>query len=426
VSYVGTIDLSALMGCTLPLQIDGIAWNEDPLVVQDVGRTATTVKAEGVGYLDSADLITLASDIANLETTSRVSGVDLTITGISGAVLHRLRASDCYEGGPHIAFAVLDADGGLYRRVKFTVTAKCHFAQLLHNWRIKIATGIDGLSVITQQGSLQPAAASVLFSSTVLPAFQAAYPPAQYLITFDVDYPFGQQTSEGGQNTTITDETTRYQITGRQLASALPGGGGSAVVVEGEVIQRSSRDDQQRKTIITEYELQLKPNTGDYTSLVNALRPAQGTAGSTMLVGESVTFSSIKAWKLRVAFTQLGSADGDGLLNYTQVVTYTPGDTSYEIYTYPGTFPIAVARPTTFSKLTQTGSQTGLGEFYSAPDPLMTTFDNPPVLKYTDINNYEKRTEWEYSFIDVDNAADLTTILPSIQRPNPVTQTGVV
>jgi hypothetical protein len=410
------------MSCTLPFQIDGIQWSEDPLIIENVGRTSTNVKAELTGFISSPDLATLTADIATLQTNSRISGLDLTITGVAGNVLHQILASDCYEAGPHIAFTVLDADGGLYRRVKATAVAKSHLAQLLHNYRLRIRTAVDGLVTVSQEGTLRPSAASAMFTSTVLPAFEAAYP--SYLITFEVDYPFGTQISEAGATTSITDEITRYRINAVQLASPLPTGG-TAVVVDGEVTQRSETDEQQRVTTTTEYELQLQPNTGDYTSLVNALRPASGTPGGTQLVRESVRFSKIKAWRLQVGFVQIGSADGDGLLNCTRTVTYVPNEQSFDIYTYPGISPIAVARPTTFTKVTDTGSMTSLGEFLPAPDPLVEIYAEPPSFKYTDISNAEKRTEWEYSMIDTTGEFSIIDVLPLIQRPTTV-GTGVL
>ncbi len=418
-SYHGTIDLSALMSCTLPLQVDGIQWSEDAQVVQDVGRTATTIKAEGHGFIASTSAAALAADIATLESTSRVSGQDFNLVGTGGTTLHSVLATDCYEGGPHISFTVLDGDGGFYRQVKFTVTAKCHYAQMLHNWRLRIATGLDGLVVVSQQGSLQPAASSTLFATTVLPAFKAAYPPDQYLITYEVDYANGHQISEAGAETDISDETTRYRISGVQLAGSLPAGG-NVVVVDGEVTRRLETDEQQRQTIVTDYEVQLQPNTGDYMTLVAAMRPAQGGLGETQLISESVSFSRVKAWRLKASFTQLGSADNNGLLNYTQTIDYVPNEQSYETYTYPGIQPIAVARPTTFTRVSQSGSLTALGEFLPAPSPVLETYENPPHYRYTDISKTEKRTDWEYQLLDVTNFADIQSFLSLIRRPSTV------
>ena len=50
------MDLSALMSApALNMQVDGIEWNQSPIVEKDIGRTGSTVSATIDGFISCRD-----------------------------------------------------------------------------------------------------------------------------------------------------------------------------------------------------------------------------------------------------------------------------------------------------------------------------------------------------------------------------------
>ena len=223
----------------------------------------------------------------------------------------------------------------------------------------------------------------------------------------------------------MTDVTCRYRLSAVQLASALPEG--SAGVVDGEVTVRSSTDEQRRLTTVTTYDLHLsQASGGSYATIVTALTPATGSPGAAQLLSQSVEVSRVHEFRLHCTFTQLGNADGSPLLEYSRTVRITAASQSYEVYVYPGISPIAVARPLTFAKIDDSGSMSGLAEYVLPPNPLTAYHDSEPNYAFTDVSNYQKKTDWQYSVWDLDGTvtSSLTTLLAAITRGNVNTSSG--
>jgi hypothetical protein len=408
-----TIDLSSLMACPLPMQVEDVQWSNSPIVQADVGQVATSVTATLEGFISCADPAALATAIAAIS-GAQVSGQDFNVSG-GGVVLYQLLASDCYENGPHIAFEILGGEGGGYRKVRATVAAKAFFASFLSAYRRRITTRSDGLLQIEQTGTITAPDPGSQFPA-VLTDFQTTYNSSSYVSSWEVSTPTATQQVSGGSTTHVTDFTCQYRISAEQLATALPTGGG-CVVVDGEATTSTDRNEQQRLVTRTEYRLTLKPNTGSYTDLVAALRPTTGS-----ITDESVRFSKIKGWNLECAFTVLSSADGDGLLAHTRSLKITGNNQAYDVYTYPGATPIAVAKPTTLARISQSGTSTAApgtgGTYPAAESPVVSYFADQPSVTRTAISKYEVQTAWNYELIDVDGAigADLAAWLTAMVR----------
>lgn len=404
-----TIDLTAFMDSSLAagvsMQVVSVSYKESPMLENELGRAGTTVLCQGEGFIQTADQATLQAAIAALTNKTRVSGADFTILGIGGVVVHQVLAAQCLEGGPHIGFEIPEDGGGpTLRRVKFDVQAKIIAIGILHSYKLKIATGPDGLITVTQTGAIVGVGSNLYFSGTVLGPFQTTYPSPRFVVNYDATFPAEAVNS-------IDNLTTRYTMNAVQMAGLLPQDGGAKVVV-GEVTQREDRDEQQRKTTVFEYDLTL--SSGDWNALLTSLRP---DPAANKIIRESANYSSIRQSRLRASFTILSSADGTTLLNYSRTVVITNPADNYEEFSYPGADPIAVLKPKTLPRLSDSGSATGLGVFPNKPAPLLEDFAQPPVYRLVDVSNYEKQISWDVEQLATDGTAiEIATIAGQISR----------
>jgi hypothetical protein len=409
-----TIDLSAFMSTTLPLQVDACSLQQSPMVRDQLGRVGTTLRCRGEGFLSTTDQPSMAAAIAALASATSYSGIPFILNGLGGGQLYSIYPAACLEGGPHIGFELLDDDksNATYQRVRFTVEAKTPAGANYNSFLLRTHTGPDGLQRVSQTGVLVGSNVQATFTGVVLPAWRQSYPAASWVTDYEVEYPYGG-------NAIATQLTSNYSLTAQQLAGELPGG---ATVVEGEMTTRIERDEQQRLTSVYDYDLLL--SGGDYSAIVTSLRP---DPGQNQIIRESSSFSSVKQLRLRCSFSVLASADqGSSLLDWTQTLSVTQDDDSYEIVSYPGAAPIVVQRPQTLPRVSQTGSATGLGVFIREPDAVLDDYEHPPQLGYVDVSNYEKKTTWNYQMVQTDGTdLDIGSLLGQIARPmDPDTYSG--
>jgi hypothetical protein len=410
------IDLSDLMNSTLPsIQVDGYHYEQRPIMEGELGRTATQVRVEGTGFIMATDPASFRAAIAAMETA--VDGANFIIYGQQESVLCQVLAANCLDGGPHIVFEVLDEEmGPLYARVKFAVEANAlSTGGVVNAYNFKIVTAPDGLQKITQVGKLACINARTLFSSLVLTPFQTTYSLPDYVVNYEVNYPYG---NDGQAFTSIA----RYQMQAAQLAGPLPDVTGA---VDGEVTVRNETDNEAHRSIDTfEFSLNLKP-TADPGDAIDTLRglaiAQQPTDPAPMLIRESSNYTTIRQLRLTASFVFLSTTDGtDVMTNYTRTISVTTADPAYQEFAYPGTSPIAIQRPRVFARISDSGSATGLGSFIQAPASLLPdTPERPPVIRLVDVNDFEKQTSWQFESIDVDGmvSSDLSTIASEIVRP---------
>jgi hypothetical protein len=403
-----SIDLSMFMSSSIPsstLQVDGAECSAEPINEGDTGRAGTTIALSGTGFIQSDNAADFLAVIQALTTYAQSSGSDFTIKGDNSSTLYQILASQCLDGGPHVGFKILQAGNApYYRRVTFTVHAATA-ALLVSSFKFKIATKVDGLKVFTQSGTVSGPGAQVYFGITILPGFLAAYPAGLWETSYSIDTPYAA--------VTIAKQLQcRYTLSATQLANALPFVLGFSIV-QGEVSRRSERDDQQRKTLVYDYDLVFKGF--GYQSIVDSLR---SLLDANSVTHESSSYSSIKQQRLRCSFTVLASGSGDDLLTWNESIQIVNADDVYEVRSYPGADPIAVLRPTTLARVLQHGSATALGAYPEAPGPVLHTHEQQQEVTCDDLNNYEKRTTWSYKMIDLDDAdPDISQWLAAIARP---------
>ena len=411
VAAYSTIDLSAFMGVSLPLQLDKVEYEARPLVDPDVGRFLTAVTINGEGFIQLGSQGAFDAAVAALSTATAVSGTGLTVTDLGGSTLHQVLPANCVEGGPHVGFAILGEGSGVwYRRVRFRLEAKTVGPVLVSSYKLSIRYGPDGLARVSQVGAVGGPNAAAAFTSGVLAPFASAYEGGGYVVEYQVDYPYA---GDGGSAAALL---VRYSLRAEQLSDPLPAGGPAAGVVGGEATVRTDRDEQQR--LVSQFEFDLTLTTASYQSLVSTLRnEVQG-----QITRETVSYTSVRQRRLRCSFTTLAAADQGALLSFTQTLSIVTSDDAFEEFSYPGADPIAVQLPDAYARVTQSGSATGLVQFPQPPDPLLQNFERRPTKRFVDLNPYEKTSEWEYQFLDVedgsgsDGGPDVASLLVQIGR----------
>ena len=386
------IDLSPFIGVSLPMQLSSYSYAETPIVEEGLGRTGTAIKADGLGFIDTADETALAAAVAALSTVTTVSGTPLSITTL-GVVQHQVLPPACVEGGPHVGFEVLEENSSIHHReIKFSLNAKTIGTGTLNVYKLRIVTLPDGRERAVQTGSLSGPNVQSIFVRLVLAAFYRLYPPGLFVTTSDVEYP-------AGGNGVSSGVQCRYTLTAVELASQLPAGGVGEGIVDGTARVRAERDEQQR--LITSYDYDLALSTANWSQIYTQLRPT--ASNNAQIVRESSSFTSVRELRLQASFQVLSSAENSGLLNYRRSVTLTQGDT-YEEIAYAGIKPIAIQKPTTFPRVRDEGSATGIGAFPQAPDALLDVDEQPQSVTLTDVSEAEKQTTWNYQQMVTDGS----------------------
>lgn len=249
----------------------------EAITAPNLGRLATRVRVEADGYVTGASPADLTTKLSAFYTDVQTDGRDFIITGLAGNAEFSLLAAQCLNGGPHLDFRVVrDRPGPLIFPVKIIVnTEQLSSSQALNSYRVTIQQRPDTLKIITFDGEVLWTDGPGFFFTNVLPIFQAAYPPPNWVIQFEY------QTVRADLATQFMGQLN-YRVEARQLYGALPATPGNAIVaVDGTASKRIDVDEQQRKTTVYDFDLLVE---GDAIQLASQLRPTGIVLRSSMQV----------------------------------------------------------------------------------------------------------------------------------------------
>jgi hypothetical protein len=390
----------------------------DPIVVKDQGSVGNKYKVTILGWIQADS--PSAADAAVLAFTNQPSGSDLVVSGIGGEIIFQLLAATCMDGGPDFAVKVRKGGNAARKMVELTATATTapdskdkngNPVPVRQVMKLRTDTRADGLLSISGSGTAVGNGTATLFA-TYLASFRARYPWPNWVVTY--------------QNTAIDNSTTNaatgapigntdnksmdFTLNAVQQAGLIPSGGGTKAV-EGEITTATDRDEQHRKTTITRIDLLLSPGT-DPTLIITALTPA----GS--IYRQSVSITTVKEVRVQASFTVLAGTDSN-LLNFAQELSMEDQADMWKEMLYEGAAPVAVLKPTTIAKFTQSGSATALNGFLIPPKPVTDTFAAQPKVTFRVINDFECQTSWSYPLLYLDGKAQtaLPALLTKIGRP---------
>ena len=262
-------DTSPLLRCTYgagAFVLDDYDLKVDAVVKAGVGRTGTKIQVKGNGFVDAADADTFAAKLAAVAEAFGYDGQSFEILGLAGRSEVLVLAPLCQDGGPHVGFEIKSGAGPLYKRVSFTLDAVTGAKQPnqppntppspVDSYKVKTATGPDGLRVVTRSGEINGTGLAAAFDQ-VLSDFQDAYAPPDWVVKFEVEYPHD-----------LNKAKATYTLTARSWPTR-PADAGQTSAVEGEVTTRKERDEQHRLTTVYEFDLLLD---GDPAAFHETLR----------------------------------------------------------------------------------------------------------------------------------------------------------
>lgn len=340
--------------------------------------------------------------------TVPISGEDFEIFGPGDVTLTKVLAAKCVGGGPHIECSVrpglADAQGA--RHFNFTVSAETVADATEPDdtqpaSRRSVATGPDGLRVITWSGELVSDDLGGAFTA-LLKSFRDLYK----LPTWVVSYEF----QEGG------DGHASFTLAATEMREGLPqlttGDGEAATdgAVDGQASFRVERSEQMELIKTYAYELVV---VGDVEQILAMIRP-EGH-----ILRESVDVQRYGSQRLRALFVTLEGGDGSALMAWNASLHYEQPEAVYDVRYYPGVQPVLIRRPATMGRLTFSGSATCAGVFLPAPRPPASLFmiDQPRVT-HTRVNAVEFRVDWQY-VVAVDPTQSFVLPITLLNRPSP-------
>lgn len=385
-------DMSGLLSCnygTTSLQVETMGVDEEPIVKQDQGRVGSKVTVKVTGYVDGTSAADFAGKVTAAYADLLISGRDLVVTGISGSTLLTLPAAACLEGGPHVKYTSKLGDVPLRMVFELSVVGNQPYdpdkkGKPIDAWKLDTQVKANLLRTITRTGDIQGASTPGFFLSTVLPAFQSAFPLPNWVMTWEYANSGDSQESK-----------LSYSVVAQELAGPLPSTNADEAV-DGDFSISTDRDEQFRLTTTFTWDVVL---IGDPEGLLISLRQqAQVYAGKDKVIfKESAQSNWLQALRLRASFTVLKSAAGNPVMNYQQSFEIQRSAATFEVKTYAGADPFVVQKPTGVERLVQSGSATCEGVYLRAQSPRYNSHLEPPQIKYEDLGDgVQYRSSWTY------------------------------
>jgi hypothetical protein len=378
-----------LLRCTLTgaagFQLLDVSIDEQP-VVKDLVRIATDVKISGKATIEADSPGAMTSALATLLSDTKLPGRDFEIFDFNTSV-YKITAANCIDG-PHVDVKIGEQSGEsiLVKPITFNVSARVSSTTGSYGFKLKTFTRPDELRVVTQSGELSvqtlpgqpPASAQQIFFGTILPAFVAAHPYPDWIVTHEY----------------TTDQTAlslTYTITAVEMLNEFV----MPTIRDGEGVQRYERDEQMRLVKSTDFDLLVEGNVQD---VIDRLRDIVAGGDLTSILREAAELTLYRENRLRLSFSQLEGGDGNALMNWTQKFEFTSWEDAYDVREYPGPEPLLVRKPNSFGILIQSGSATGRAAYPRPPRPLFEDdlVERPKITASFD-NYFEQTVTWNYA-----------------------------
>jgi hypothetical protein len=405
------VDTTSLLTCTYGgagFVLSEFEYDEEP-IVGDTGRTATKVKLLGKGFIDASDAGTFQTKLAALVAVMRIDGLNFSVTGLGSQTVLTVLGAQAMVGGPFVKFKLLKGDGPLHQKIEFEINAHTIYTGIsgpINSYKISTAVSVDQLDTVSQTGTITGAGAAGFFNSTVLPGFTGQYAWPNFITKFE----FG---------VTVDGLTATYTMTAAQLVESLPGDGKDNGAVAGEATTGIDIDENGRKTTKLDARFTIE---GDPTAFHQLLR--QKIDDPTTIFRESMSYTYIQHLEVTSSFTTITGSEGNLMVHWSQTVRWQKDEPTYEEMTFIGATAIAVQKPATLGRVTQSGSGTVINtmSFLKAPDPLCPLMAEIPEREYQDINKGENQTTWNYQMFATDADGNAVKIdLTALFRPTDLT-----
>jgi hypothetical protein len=242
------------------------------IVQEGVARTGTRILFEGHGEVTGSDANDLATQLAAIPTNLAISGQDLKVFGLNSTLEYQLLAAQCWAGGPHGEFEIIDGHTPLQKIVTIRIrTEQPTLANTaINNYTSQLSIRADGLETATWTGTISGPNAVDYLLSTVLPQFRKSYPLPEWKVQYE--YSLAQGTTSaigGGQPVPIQLPVVTYTISAVQFFGALPATI-AGFAVDGTAQQRAERDEQQRLNTTYSFDLLI---VGNAIQLATSLLP---------------------------------------------------------------------------------------------------------------------------------------------------------
>lgn len=393
------VDTTALMNCSYGAAgfiLNKLTCRDDARLVAGQGRIGTDLVFEGEGFIDDTVPANFYGKLAAVQAAMSTDGQNFAVTGPVGTQMFSLGAGACLDGGPQCSFTIEDGLSPMHAIVKFTLKARLN-TPLGQTFKFETVTHPDGRQTFHQSGTFSGATASAAYA-TVLAQFKAAYGHPNWVVNF--------QFTENSPGTQI-----EYSFSADQCITPLPAASATTYAVEGETTFKQEIDEQRKLMQTWEFDYLI---VGNPVTFFNSLL---ATFASVPLIRYGYSTTYVKGYRMKASFTSVSSADGAAFVFWQQTVRVAEDQAQYEEAVYPGASPLAILKPQSLGRMSQTGSAVAIGSFASAPAPIMALLSKLPEVGYESMDALQNRTSWNYEGFAVDASGGQTSFNPLALRP---------
>lgn len=384
-------------------QLRDYSLHEEAIVEAKLGRTGTKITLEGEGWVEADDPAGFSAALAAAAGGFRVDGVDVIITGMGGVVEAAVLAAGAINGGPHVSFKVLkcSTDGAaLVKAFEFSVTCETpKKSGAKTSSKKKVTVRPDGLTIVNFSGEIKGNGAGDYFRDTQLPQLSNLYPATDWILTYNY-------------TGNVAEDDVSFDVTFTELAASYPNIGGATLIVDGDETIRTERDEQYRFVTTSSFDFLF---TGNPATLRDKLRPQAGGP----ILRESCEFTIFREQRLRCSFTQLAGANGDNLMDWSNVIELDKEDAPITPFEYANAAALLAQQAPPAYRATQRGRAVGAGAFPREPEPAfdIANLSKPRRLGFTPLNDIEMQTTWQYEFAFKSAPAINAGVLTGLRRP---------
>jgi hypothetical protein len=400
------------------IEIDGVVYElvESSYQVEPVFSSGPAVARIGSSVTLTAQIRITADTPALLATAMATAQTRLTVSGCLVVVRAmgneeiRLTPANYVYGGPHVTFNLGTKTAGTERLIGVTIRGQTAAAPddgggsggiLDASQTISTTTSPSGLLQVTRSGTYIGSAAVSKYGS-LESAWRAAFPWPNYIIQ--------KRVQQGVGGTAV-----QYELSAAECVGDLPGEGLSAAV-DGEMTNTLETDPtttRQSRRISVDLVV-----VGDPYALAESLYEQVIAANPTFVLSSArVAVTLVKETRLQAEWVMVGTSDDLLLSDWEHEWDQVDGPTqqSLRVISYPAADPVIVYEARPVYSYVQRGRAVGIGIYVKAPLP---AFPNelaaPEKVKFRRVNEIERETTWEYSFV---SATALVLKATDLDRP---------
>lgn len=357
----------------------------------------------------------LTAALVEAQTRLAVSAVRVAVSAF-GTTEIELKPADYVDGGPHVSFVLGKQVAGLERTI--TVTVKGQTASdsdgggggsgSVNDASHTISTAITpmGTQKVTRSGTYVGSNAWTKYTS-LEQAWANQYGWPNYVV---------ERTIKQG----VAGTSVQYELTSTEAVGSYFGTSNGAKAVDGEVTDALETDyGTSRQTRRVTANLAVNGDPWAIADQIRAwLMDDLGNWGE--LASERLSVTLIREARLQAEWTIIGGSNDNVLLDWEHEVEWASGEVqqSLKVLNYPAATPVIVYAPTPERTYVQRGRAVGLGAYIKPATPLFPdNLSAPEKVKCRRINDIERETTWEYTFVSIDMLVPTTAQLERPENP---------